>query len=1264
MIATNNITKGLYLGVDPHYQPPGTVIKNHNGQFLDYSDGSFIWKGSDGNELISVLLYGTTFPFSILELTIMGITELNGDIILIGKKESTGLDYVGKLVFNDGSLKQATYYHFISDENLELNISNPLRQFFAVYENENNQRIYWNDGIKSPRSLNLAGDLTSINVDLLNFTPPSDIGLIEYDSEIDGSLDCASYSFIFRLVTDDGAVTDYSLPTVPVPVNKLRASSNLGYYDQYQNQGDNFTEKSQSGLRLKITDVDIRYDSIQVVAFKSIAPNSFQPGILIYDDEIGDDSEIIIDFRGNENLGVVTSDQINISTKFIITAQLMELIKNTNTLADYAERTEIPEGDIIKYNKINGVTLDKEVYRIPLDSKVGLERWKKTDTLDSKPLSGVKYNPGYRYKDFWYKKADDTFVLGDGLTAMTTGEIPYLRIKRYTEADGTIVYKNISLQDDYLNYRSQKIAALLKGHMGMETYRYGVVLIKDGKPYGVRWIGDKQFPSRSTYWNMVTVNSYSAGVIADNHVMGNIMSLIINDLDLSELVTTDPSTGNAISCDIDGFAIVRCERDVQLISQGLLTPMLVSVDEDHPRNVIVCPSTYYASGWDGVDYKDRRKYAYTYYSPDVLFRAPNKNISIGDKLRVHTYLHALYNDNTGAGPVIIDPSSGGDDDIWANKYYFDDSFSYGKPYIYLPDYLTENEIRAVYDFPFNADGSGDVYDVVLNKTFRNEASIDGIKLGYGTDSKIVILTNEEASDASSFACWQQNALSIVDHYIPKTNLYGGTSDAALAGNIYYGTGHYQEITLDILNSIKNAEGKFEFNGIQVFGGDTFITLFDLQRIVMNDRSGDNFAQGMIFPVQTTINTEMRTGDHFNKDRTYHKDNNPTGIGVSGSYTRLEDFNYNDAYSTSKTEKFYLPLPFGFKSVSESKFNVLWSNEKTPGEKIDNYRLFPVNNIRPVEQSFGFITALINMRDKLVYLQQKGVGYIPIGERVTINSNEAQPVQLGVGGKFDRYDTTNEFYGCQHYFSVCKVPGGIVWFDFNNRSFVFLQSNMQLSDESIIKGMEPFFNDLDPDLKNYDRPYRDHGIYTFYDKKRKEVVMVFKEPDGTENAITFNQKSNVFTGTLDLIPSVVYSKMDYVLSTQKGNYNIWVHNQENSRSYYGTSYDAYLKFVINNEPLENKIYDMFSVIGNENFFNSITYKGKNFGPVTENIIDNDGNVLSDYIKYLNFEWRGSYPLGTQGERLRGHYAEIQFKLNKENANDVRLLNMKTVNRKTE
>jgi hypothetical protein len=1247
MITSNKITKGLQLSVDSYYQPEGTVIRNHNGQFIHYDDGSFKWKSAKGNVPIDITINGSGADLSTLGLQIKGMDVMNQNLIILARK-STVSDYLGKIVFTSDDLTTATYYHIIEDEDLGLQPDRPIRQFYCSYENKNVQRVYWNDGVLPPRTMNIADVPSNINVDMFNFMPPQSLGKMRYSADISGQLYCGSYSFMFRLISSDGAATDYSDPVGPINIAKKRQIGQGNYYKYHNYQGDNYTQKSSSGIRLMVDDIDTSYKYIQIVVFRSIAENEYQPGVLIFDEEIEEDGRMYFYYRGSENLGSVSNEEVNITTRFLEKAEIMEFVKDKNVIANFTERAEIPETSKIKYNKVLGVSLDCEMYYIPGDDRYLIEQYNQnTDGSNDKALHGAPINHIVAYKNQWYYNtlADPkVFFQGDGEIYRYPEYTPYIRIKKYEESDGTIAYKSYSLNNEFLNYKGKKVSAYLRGYMGQETYRLGIMFYKNGKPYAVRHIGDRHIPIRNQYWALTAINAGSP--YYRDHIMLRIMSIVVNNLDLSDLVTTNGS-GDATDCLIDGFSIVRCPVDRQIVSNGILTPMVRN--EDIP--ILRWPSETNAS-------LERFENLYTYYSPEILFDKENTEISAGDKLRVLTYYLRAFTDNDDGGPAHTSDSD------YVNKYVFDRN---GPSEInsLLPADGDENTIEAIYDFPFSDIGDR-VTVVEKSLSFKNESAFTSGRKGRGTDCKLIVTENYEAGDGYAWASWKDNVISVVSHVDEKENLYGGTSDAALAGNVYISTGHYQEITTSILNSIKKS-GKFVFNNVQIFGGDTYVTMWDIARIIKYRTSsdGDFFSHGMILPIETRVNTELRKGAHLSKDRSYHGSYNTSGIGLEGGYVKLEDFNYNDAYSTDKTGKIYLPLPLGYKPSSESPFNIIWSENKNVGEKIDNYRIFPVNNTKAVNHSFGKITYIANGDNKLIYLQERGIGYLPIDERVTLNSPENQPIQLGLGGTFDRYDTTNKFYGCQHYFSACKVPNGIVFFDFDNRAFVYLKDNMQLNDQSIIKGLEPFFNELDINLKSNDNPQSSYGIFSYYDKRRKETVMVFKQPNGDNIAVTFNDKLGIFTGTLDCIPEAVTSKYDVVISALQSSGYLYAHELGNDREFYGVNYDAYLKFVVNNEKDSLKIFDNYKVIGNNNFFNQIKFKGENFEQL-EDITDNNGNMLSDYAEYVNFEWRGSYPISdlaeSYGARMRGHYAEVEFIIDKDNQRDIQLLEFITLNRK--
>lgn len=61
----------------------------------------------------------------------MGMTILEGNVIIIGKKESTGGDYIGKIVFTNGTLETAIYYHIVQGRSIRTRRFTSIKTIFC-----------------------------------------------------------------------------------------------------------------------------------------------------------------------------------------------------------------------------------------------------------------------------------------------------------------------------------------------------------------------------------------------------------------------------------------------------------------------------------------------------------------------------------------------------------------------------------------------------------------------------------------------------------------------------------------------------------------------------------------------------------------------------------------------------------------------------------------------------------------------------------------------------------------------------------------------------------------------------------------------------------------------------------------------------------------------------------------------------------------------------------------------------------------------------
>ena len=1251
MISTNKISKGIFHAVDPMYQPEGTVVINHNGHFLFYDQGNFKWKSAKGNKLVTILYDNGNDEvlFNTLGLNIIKLVSSYDKSIIVMAINNAGNSVIGKVVLNTD--QESGYFFYIIDNNADLHFSleHPMRQAYVVYENENIARFYWNDGNEPPRSLNLLSIPSPLRVDQLNFTPPVTQGTIKLYAETTGSLYTTAYFYTYRLITDDGVVSDFCMLSNPVLIGMSVESANLGYAGYQNYQGNVFTTRSTVGVKLIIDPTDPDYSTIEVYAFSSIALNTLSPGVLIYKGE--NTNPIIITHRGTENLGEITLEDVLIRTRSISQCNLMDIVNNRFVIADYAERTELPStGNILK-DKITGVSLSHALYEIPSDYRGTPGMWTYgTSTNEEKPLVGHPINHTIQYLRQWYfDSGSQTYVYGNGISAVQADQYPIIHIKKYTTQAGTSVYEDHSLAGQFLDYKSKKVSHFLKGYRGRETYRYGFLPIdKNGKEMAVRYIGDFTFPAREGQ-NSLT---YRSG----DKVNLRIMNLVINNLDITDLVVLD-NQGTVTDCLISGFKIVRAPLDKQRISQGVLFPCVDRpTGEGFLRSVLCWPR----AGNESEDGSGRIKRLYVYNSPEYLLRKPDATMEAGDKFEVNSYLTGIMSDYSYLGKLQINHYN------FYQKFYQDNSrIEQGGS---VPnDYKTKgtkNEIEAYYEFPFDKNGT-DIAIGELGAIVRNEARGDGNYDGYGCPSILTVLKTEEATNLDHFGSFNHHTLLVVNQLREKTGLYGGSDEAALALTEYVETGHYQEVTISILNSIKNGSDRFVFQNINVFGGDTFINMFDLARILNFKRTDATtwFSHTIIFPIESEINLALRTGYHIAKDRAFDLTYNPYGIGLrKASYEKLEDFNYNNAYSTHNTGRVFLPLPYNYQDVSRNLHTIIWSGIKFLGEAIDNYRKFPVNNIKSVETIHGNIIFICGAHEKLIYLQERGFGYLPMNERVMLNNTQNLPVQLGIGGVFDRDDTTNRWIGCQHFYSVIKCPDGLIWFDFNERAFIYMTYNLEARNMSILAGMEDFFrNDISNDLRNYDNPFYNYGIKSHYDLARKEVIMSFIQPSDSIS-IVFSERLKAFTGTLDYLPTITLNHNGNTFISKQGLKDIYISNSGANRSFFGTSYPAKLKFIVNNEASIVKIFDNLKIIGSDIFFNSITFRGENF-EITENINDVNGILLSSYFERKNHEWNGSFPLNEFGERMRGHYVEIELNILAANTQDIWMIELMTKSRKS-
>ncbi len=422
---------------------------------------------------------------------------------------------------------------------------------------------------------------------------------------------------------------------------------------------------------------------------------------------------------------------------------------------------------------------------------------------------------------------------------------------------------------------------------------------------------------------------------------------------------------------------------------------------------------------------------------------------------------------------------------------------------------------------------------------------------------------------------------ICNYYRPNNNLYGGTSDNAKANTEYIQTGHYLKVDAAVKAAILTG-GRYVLNGIQVFGGDTFINIYDRVNSLYNeDYSGmylnaGSYSWAPTFPCESQINSALRSGRRFVADGLQNFTNGIAYKNLSG-VRNDEALNYNSSYSTENDLIKYPALPIGFRNVNRFPYMVRYSEFKNLGEATDNMRKYLIGNFRNVDALHGEINNLIVGGEKLFYLQRRGIGYIPVEERQLVGGAIGQSTQLGVGGVAQRYDTIDKFYGCQHQSSVRVLENKFIFWDMSRYSVISFGFSGVVEDTSVMDGLQTFFQNAFVSAQNnasaifnIDQPLLGNGVSGVYDPIKKTAYLTFKFSDENENSLDFTigiaSQIGKFIGYFSFVPTI-YAEINSRVYAVNVNRNIiatsTVYNIGNEISKDGDNYVCVLGFTTSN-----------------------------------------------------------------------------------------------------
>jgi hypothetical protein len=1012
---------------------------------------------------------------------------------------------------------------------------------------------------------------------LLNFTPSRSLGSIKFVGYGTGNKYCGNKMYFYRLLSStDGIQTSWSYGTFPVPV---RLGGVGAYFTDLGGGTPTNLVNSGKSVLLQITDIDTNFERIQIAVaeFDQLWEVPRVIGIVIDEPITGSTMDFEDDSSGN--IGTLTLSDLTLFPASILRCKTMTTNKNYNLIGNIQERGEI------EFDK-TGVTIEEFDHPIPAhrDADGGTAfscpNVQTYVPLDYDPFNNPSGANAIMPYTTWVVLDDSggpvvyngtNYNEGEvftGVPTVFTVTIPVGSLVRacvfknkYTTSGGAPRPDASLLTSGYWDFKDPTVANNMKGYWDTEKYRLGILFFDlKGNPFYVRHLID-----------IDTTRDYSNDPLTFDESDNDSPVMYINQklFRLSGITLTPELVAK-----ISGFSIVRVERDARIMTQGFLMQSSLSAAAIPPYTVIQ-PACSYQLNLDALTGGGSVAGYYSFLCPDSLVSFPIPNYADGINMNGTSIEEAYWvrpRDQSGNLSGVYLKSVTGLSNEFETKYFETlngDSDSPRTEPIRSQFNVVENgnlasfgnqgiyyQNRSVVGLAgLNVDN--ECFTGIPNSTNTQPAN----SVGIGGPRTVLELSSDTMTDRGAVTLYSAFSTSgrdkmMVNIVVPKDNPYGGNSDAALAANTYISIGHFQPINPTVLGEVISG-GNYVFNDVEVAGGDCFAILCDYGYGLYDDTEIASYSWGIKFPCQCNTNYGLRNGVPSRKVAPDLMHSNAAGNGIFfrvGADVQLEQFQYNQGYSSEGDFLAYPALPLNFSANDIFRYRIRFGGQKFPGEIINTFRTFLINDYKDTDGQGGEINNLRTKDGKTVVFQNAIISTVPILERQLISGLDGAETTLGTGGVVDRFDPINSYFGNQHQWGLTSTEFGFVWFDMRRKAVVALDFGNGIGEISMVEGLKGFFDEIfvevvgntspinndilnDPTFSKYsDRPLTGVGICGVYDPKFKMTYLTFKFISRTTTVflnkdftIGYYHPNKQFIGFFDWTPGISWNHNQIVLS---------------------------------------------------------------------------------------------------------------------------------------
>jgi len=1236
--AKNVFSRGMVGDITPERQPSDSYRYALNGRIRFNTSGSYVSK--DLNSKID----GRTGEFctergniEVLGLCsgyyIVGVADFNEFSILLSKNGTNS--EIGKLTINEKTLlvEYTTLFNDKFDPNGDLLRFGDSIRSISVSENDSIRRVYIGGDENEPRVIDLScfykNDLPIHNqgcnnntqsypkyMSVHNMNSKCDVyfGRLKYCQTIEGkiqdvnypigSLKTGVYQYLYRYRTKSGYVTSWFIPTNGINLTGSYYKSNIDgstikNHHKYVMYESGLT--TQKSIELVLEDVDDRFYEVEFAYIYSTT------------------SKLPIEFNIFEKVKIISKNNITI-----------------------VHRTHggVYAGDISEINRIEDVV--KKVQEVSsLNNKLLYGGVEYLEGI-SVNTSHIKIKPIFR-DSICDIKGTVTFTDEDDVITNTEPIEHSVDVRDFLDKNGVPVLNKYKKITEYINYKGTRFEHLFTSYWRNEVYPFYLVGInRKGYHSFAIHIDDYRFPEQFNNIDNTGIDarlSISSGIV-------RVMGAVFDGINIPKRLLFD-EYGNF---NIVGFAICRGDRKKRILHQGVLlncvhTPSnddsVTDDDSTLGKNVIRAmnfienqftdtflpdfenhygyitapmhigypslPNPILPSNIDGKHHFYMNKAGwFTLNSPDVSVDSGTLEYKKGDYVEL---AGSVYDRNKK--PIHL---YGGQFHLYTKSYLSD----YKEKREKYKDKNGQNRSSVRGMFNLNNTGHGfnqsfesvDIYDVKK----RFDAYVDFIMSAPGVDNKsifrgwaapytsILLLNDWDAIDLGD----SDNPLRYhLVNYCRTNEEY--FTDLNTAKRTCYSTGHYQPINNNVLSKLNivkiDGEDCYQFNGIEVWGGDCYPYLYDFVRIYPNygdcspnyiagSKCKTDYAISMIVPIETNYNMMLSHGRKFAEVATQPES---TGCGcsalVDGALEHFrrgimeqqpEDWNYNEVLSFKEQIKLFTTKPTDYIEKLTASNRWIISNQKTYEELIDSYRRFSVNDFYDVDSQYGKIVGAVILFDYLISFQENAYGALDISPTTLIPSEDGIDISLGKGSILNKRYISRE-YGCQHRDSIVVLHRAAYFPDINKRKIIrYSQAGTQEISDMFY--FHDFMFHISPE---FDLSFQKEGLgfrlFGIADIVNNEYILnFFKEGEDRNGfSIYFAEDLNCITQIRQDVSVYAFRHKNFMFESGINNRSkVYISYHGKYGHFFGNYRETVLCFVVNQNSDLHKTFEAMAINCNE------------------------------------------------------------------------------------